>query len=150
MMRTTATTAPMIESLLSIIKSSPPLGAVAGGAGPLEGKTRQQTCAAGLYYTSARSKGPQAIVLVTPSPEIGWTRISSIRVRRISSIGVGRISSIGVRRISSIGVRRISSIGVRRISSIGIWISIVSTSIGSTINPANVPTVGSIVLCISL
>jgi hypothetical protein len=53
----------------------------------------------------------------------------------ISSLVIGSI-------ISSIGVGII-------ISSIVIGISIVSTSIGSTINPADVPTVGSIiVLCI--
>jgi len=69
------------------------------------------------------------VLVKRPSAEIGWTIISSI---------------------ASIGVRRISSIGVGRISSIGIWISIVSTSIGATIDPANVPTVGSIVLSISL
>ena len=44
----------------------------------------------------------------------------------------------------------ISSIGIRSIiSPIVIWISIVRTPIGSTIDPPNVPTVGSIiVLCI--
>ena len=53
--------------------------------------------------------------------------------------------------ISSIGIRSIiSPIGVGiKISSIVIWISIVRTPIGSTIDPPNVPTVGSIiVLCI--
>jgi len=64
-------------------------------------------------------------IALVPSPEIGRTIISSVGVRIISSI----ISSIGVRIVSSI--------------------SIVSTPIGSTINAANVPTVGSIiVLCI--
>src|SRR6516162_4430985 len=43
----------------------------------------------------------------------------------------------------------ISSVGIR-MSSVGIWISIVSTSVSSTIDPANVPTVGSIILCISM
>jgi hypothetical protein len=42
----------------------------------------------------------------------------------------------------------ISSVGRR--SSVGIWISIVSRSVSSTIDPANVPTVGSIILCISM
>ena len=57
---------------------------------------------------------------------------------------------IGVRIISSVGIRLIIAISAV-IPSIGIWISIVSTSIGSTINPTNVPTVGSIiVLCIIL
>ena len=44
----------------------------------------------------------------------------------------------------------ISSIGIRSIiSPIVIWISIVRTPIGSTIDPPNMPTVGSIiVLCI--
>jgi hypothetical protein len=58
----------------------------------------------------------------------------------------GRVSSVGG-RISSVG-GRISSVG-GRISSVGGRIS-VGTSVGSTINPANVPTVGSIILCISV
>ena len=37
-----------------------------------------------------------------------------------------------------------------RISSVGGRISSVGTSVGSTIDPANVPTVGSIILCISV
>ena len=37
-----------------------------------------------------------------------------------------------------------------RISSVGGRISSVVTSVGSTIDPANVPTVGSIILCISV
>jgi len=48
---------------------------------------------------------------------------------------------------------RISSVGGRiggRISSVGGRISSVGTSVGSTIDPANVPTVGSIILCISV
>ena len=48
---------------------------------------------------------------------------------------------------------RISSVGGRiggRISSVGGRISSVGTSVGSTIDPANVPTVGSIILCISM
>ena len=48
---------------------------------------------------------------------------------------------------------RISSVGGRmggRISSVGIRISSVSRSVGSTIDPANVPTVGSMILCISV
>ena len=36
------------------------------------------------------------------------------------------------------------------ISSVGIRMSSVSTSVSSTIDPANVPTVGSIILCISM
>ena len=44
---------------------------------------------------------------------------------------------------------RISSVG-GRISSVGGRISSVGTSVGSTIDPANVPTVGSIILCISV
>ena len=64
------------------------------------------------------------------------------------------ISSIGIRSIISpisVGII-ISSIGIGSIiSPIVIWISIVRTPIGSTIDPANVTTVGSIiVLCISL
>ena len=43
----------------------------------------------------------------------------------------------------------ISSVGIR-MSSVGIWISIVSRSVSSTIDPANVPTVGSRILCISM
>jgi hypothetical protein len=62
------------------------------------------------------------------------------------------ISSIGIRSIiSPIGVGIIiSSIGIGSIiSPIVIWIPIVRTPIGSTIDPPNVPTVGSIiVLCI--
>src|SRR6516162_11116990 len=62
------------------------------------------------------------------------------------------ISSIGIRSIiSPIGVGIIiSSIGIGSIiSPIVIWISIGRTPIGSTIDPPNVPTVGSIiVLCI--
>jgi hypothetical protein len=62
------------------------------------------------------------------------------------------ISSIGIRSIiSPIGVGIIiSPIGIGSIiSPIVIWISIVRTPIGSTIDPANVPTGGSIiVLCI--
>ena len=38
----------------------------------------------------------------------------------------------------------------RRISSVGGRISSVGTSVGSTIDPANLPTVGSIILCISV
>ena len=53
----------------------------------------------------------------------------------------GRISSVGGRRWRRIG-GRISSVG-GRISSIG-------PSVGSTIDPANVPTGGSIILCISV
>ena len=48
---------------------------------------------------------------------------------------------------------RISSEGGRsggRISSVGGRISSVGTSVGSTIDPANVPTGGSIILCISV
>ena len=37
-----------------------------------------------------------------------------------------------------------------RISSVGGRISSVGTSVGSTIDPANVPTGGSIMLCISM
>ena len=37
-----------------------------------------------------------------------------------------------------------------RISSVGGRISSVGTSVGSTIDPANVPTVRSIILCISV
>ena len=37
-----------------------------------------------------------------------------------------------------------------RISSVGGRISFVGTSVGSTIDPANVPTVGSMILCISV
>jgi len=37
-----------------------------------------------------------------------------------------------------------------RISSVGGRISSVGTSVGSTIDPANVPTGGSIILCISV
>ena len=47
---------------------------------------------------------------------------------------------------------RISSVDGRswgRISSVGGRIS-VGTSVGSTIDPANVPTMGSIILCISV
>ena len=47
----------------------------------------------------------------------------------------------------------ISSVGGRiggRISSVGGRISSVGTSVSSTIDPANVPTVGSIILCISM
>ena len=44
---------------------------------------------------------------------------------------------------------RISSVG-GRISSVGGRISSVGTSVGSTIDPANVPTVGSIILCIGM
>jgi hypothetical protein len=54
---------------------------------------------------------------------------------------------IGDRKGGRIG-GRISSVG-GRISSVGGRIS-VGTSVGSTINPANVPTVGSIILCISV
>src|SRR5262249_30208641 len=69
-------------------------------------------------------------------PEISTDDISSIGIRSIiSPIGVGII-------ISSIGIGSI-------ISPIVIWISIVRTPKGSTIDPPNVPTVGSIiVLCI--
>ena len=48
---------------------------------------------------------------------------------------------------------RISSVGGRiggRISSVGGRISSVGTSVSSTIDPANVPTRGSIMLCISM
>ena len=48
---------------------------------------------------------------------------------------------------------RISSVGGRiggRISFVGGRISSVGTSVGSTIDPANVPTGGSIILCISV
>ena len=48
---------------------------------------------------------------------------------------------------------RISPVGGRiggRISSVGGRISSVGTSVGSTIDPANVPTGGSIILCISV
>ena len=48
---------------------------------------------------------------------------------------------------------RISSVGGRiggRISSVGGRISSVGTSVGSTIDPANLPTVGSVILCISM
>jgi hypothetical protein len=48
---------------------------------------------------------------------------------------------------------RISSVGGRiggRISSVGGRISSVGTSVVSTIDPANVPTGGSIILCISV
>jgi len=38
----------------------------------------------------------------------------------------------------------------RRISSVGGRISSVGTSVGSTIDPANLPTVGSVILCISM
>ena len=62
---------------------------------------------------------------------------------RIGDRKGGRIGG----RISSVG-GRISSVG-GRISSVGGRIS-VGTSVGSTINPANVPTVGSIILCISV
>jgi hypothetical protein len=54
---------------------------------------------------------------------------------------------IGDRKGGRIG-GRVSSVG-GRISSVGGRIS-VGTSVGSTINPANVPTVGSIILCISV
>ena len=37
-----------------------------------------------------------------------------------------------------------------RISSVGGRISSVGTSVGSTIDPANLPTVGSIILCMSV
>ena len=37
-----------------------------------------------------------------------------------------------------------------RISSVGGRISSVGTSVGSTIDPANLPTVGSVILCISM
>jgi len=50
--------------------------------------------------------------------------------------------------ISSVGIR-LSSVGIG-ISSVGIRMSSVSTSVSSTIDPANVPTVGSIILCISM
>ena len=46
-----------------------------------------------------------------------------------------------------------SSVGGRiggRISSVGGRISSVGTSVSSTIDPANVPTVGSIILCMSM
>ena len=56
----------------------------------------------------------------------------------------GRISSVG----GGIG-GRISSVG-GRISSVGGRISSVGTSVGSTIDPANLPTVGSVILCISM
>ena len=62
---------------------------------------------------------------------------------RIGDRKGGRIGG----RVSSVG-GRISSVG-GRISSVGGRIS-VGTSVGSTINPANVPTVGSIILCISV
>jgi hypothetical protein len=58
----------------------------------------------------------------------------------------GILSEAG--RISSVG-GRISSVG-GRISSVGGRISSVGTSVGSTIDPANVPTGGSIILCISV
>ena len=48
-----------------------------------------------------------------------------------------------------IGDRKGGRIG-GRVSSVGGRISSVGTSVGSTINPANVPTVGSIILCISV
>jgi hypothetical protein len=54
---------------------------------------------------------------------------------------------IGDRKGGRIG-GRVSSVG-GRISSVGGRIS-VGTSVGSTIDPANVPTVGSIILCISV
>ena len=62
----------------------------------------------------------------------------------------GPLSEAG--RISSVDGRiggRISSVG-GRISSVGGRISSVGTSVGSTIDPANVPTGGSIILCISV
>jgi len=43
----------------------------------------------------------------------------------------------------------ISSVGIR-MSSVGIRLSSVSTSVSSTIDPADLPTVGSIILCISM
>ena len=45
---------------------------------------------------------------------------------------------------------RISSVAGRSRGRIGGRISSVGTSVGSTIDPANVPTVGSIILCISM
>ena len=63
----------------------------------------------------------------------------------------GPLSEAG--RISSVDGRiggRISSVGGGGISSVGGRISSVGTSVGSTIDPANVPTVGSIILCISM
>jgi hypothetical protein len=81
-------------------------------------------------------------LVITPSI---CTTVNSTHMPTIRSEIVRTIPSIGVRIISSVGIRLISAV----IPSIGIWISIVSTSIGSTINPTNVPTVGSIiVLCI--
>jgi len=82
-------------------------------------------------------------LVITPSI---CTAVNSMHMPTIRSEIVWTIPSIGVRIISSsVGIRLISAV----IPSIGIWISIVRTSIGSTINPTNVPTVGSIiVLCI--
>ena len=57
----------------------------------------------------------------------------------------GILSEAG--RISSEAGRSRGRIGV---SSVGGRISSVGTSVGSTIDPANVPTVGSIILCISM
>ena len=59
----------------------------------------------------------------------------------------GILSEAG--RISSVGGRSGGRSG-GRISSVGGRISSVGTSVGSTIDPANVPTVGSIILCISV
>ena len=55
--------------------------------------------------------------------------------------------TVNLTRILSeaVGIRR----GIR-MSSVGIRMSSVSTSVSSTIDPANVPTVGSIILCISM
>ena len=75
-------------------------------------------------------------------PTVNLTGILS-EAGRIGDRKGGRIGG----RISSVG-GRISSVG-GRISSVGGRIS-VDTSVGSTINPANVPTVGSIILCISV
>ena len=61
----------------------------------------------------------------------------------------GRISSVAGRSRGRIG-GRISSVAGRSRGRIGGRISSVGTSVGSTIDPANVPTVGSIILCISM
>ena len=70
-------------------------------------------------------------------PTVNLTRILS---------EAGGISSVGI-RLSSVGIG-ISSVGIR-MSSVSRSAS-VSRSVSSTIDPANVPTVGSIILCISM
>src|SRR6266700_4150388 len=98
----------------------------------------------------------------TAATNAGMTSPSTMRLLNLSQFEVLTIivpphSSVSKARSRTgdnipIGVGIIISsivIGWSIISSIVIWISIVSTSVGSTINPANVPTVGSIiVLCI--